>query len=215
MSFLFAVCLIRPYALWFCWLSDYSFVQMAKISVPGDSIWQKIVTLLLGKDEKIWNLFVNIIQIGSEADRLILTQPKTCGVYVCVSGMWWGAKNVKAKKSVCVCVYSHSSCHHYNAVEIPQLSLTLLPLLTRQILHILCSILSHTTSALPMAYFFCLCIILFFFFFSCFQRTHFKLLSVSFLGFFPPSYISFWMGQFNCISLCSLFCVNVGLIVVY
>lgn len=106
-SFLFAVCLIRPYALWFCWLSDYSFVQMAKISVPGDSIWQKIVTLLLGKDEKIWNLFVNIIQIGSEADRLILTQPKTCGVYVCVSGMWWGAKNVKAKKSVCVCTPTH------------------------------------------------------------------------------------------------------------
>lgn len=213
MSFLFAVCLIRPYALWFCWLSDYSFVQMAKISVPGDSIWQKIVTLLLGKDEKIWKLFVNIIQIGSEADRLILTQPKTCGVYVCVSGMWWGTKNVKAKKSVCVCVYSHSSCHHYNAVEIPHLSLTLLPLLTRQILHILCSMLSHTTSALPMAYFFVS--VLFYFFFSCFQRTHFKLLSVSFLGFFPPSYISFWMGQFNCISLCSLFCVNVGLIVVY
>lgn len=211
MSFLFAVCLIRPYALWFCWLSDYSFAQMAKISVPGDSIWQKIVTLLLGKDEKIWNLFVNIIQIGSEADRLILTQPKTCGVYVCVSGMWWGAKNVKAKKSVCV--YSHSSCHHYNAVEIPQLSLTLLPLLTRQILHILCSILSHTTSALPMAYFF---VSVFYFFFLLMFSAHTLQTPVRVLsGFFPPSYISFWMGQFNCISLCSLFCVNVGLIVVY
>lgn len=183
--FLFAVCLIRPYALWFCWLSDYSFVQMAKISVPGDSIWQKIVTLLLGKDEKIWNLFVNIIQIGSEADRLILTQPKTCGVYVCVSGMWWGTKNVKAKKK-CVCVLPLILSPLYPCRNAPP-DTHFASFITRQILHILCSILSHTTSALPMAYFFVS--VLFYFFSHVFSAHTSNSRPCPFWGFSPVLYL--------------------------